>query len=364
MPSASAASSIAAIAARSCAAARCGEQLGRLVLAGALGALDAGPGADRLEARDRLQAAARAAGAGRAVGPHGHVPELAREAAGAAVQLAVDDDAGADADLAGDVDERLQVARDAVPELGQRRQVRLVADRRRRRPGRPSRASISAPIAICVQPRFGARSSVRRPTSTRPGTATPTPTTRSSSVWARANASRASAARSSSTFSGGSSPSIRVRRVSKRTAPVRSSMPAVSPSTAISRPSATVVPVMTIGVAGRPTAGTPARVGALAHEPELVELGHEARDGALVEAGVGRDAGARDRAGRGDVPQHDAEVAPAHDGRVDARGHGCPDTAPSSAGRRTISSAAGDACIAAQELARSSQPPVQATRTN
>ncbi len=156
----------------------------------------------------------------------------------------------------GDVDERLQVARDAVPQLGQRRQVRLVADRRRRRWAGPRRASISAPIAICVQPRLGARSSVRSPTSTRPGTATPTPITRRSSVWARAKASRASAARSSSTFSGGSSPSMRVRRASKRTAPVRSSMPAVRPSTAISRPSATVVPVMTIGVAGRPTAGT------------------------------------------------------------------------------------------------------------
>ncbi len=195
--------------------------------------------------------------------------------------------------------------------------------------GRPRRASISAPIAICVQPRFGARSSVRSPTSTRPGTATPTPATRSSSVWARANASRASAARSSSTASGGSSPSMRVRRVSKRTAPVRSSRPATRPSTAISRPE------RDRGAGDDDRRRRPADrrraavVGALADEAELVELGHDARDGALVEPGFGRDARTGDRPGGGDVPEHDAEVRAAQDGRIDARVHNALQAAPS-----------------------------------
>ena len=70
--------------------------------------------------------------------------------------------------------------------------------------------------------------------------------------------------------------------------------------------------------------GDAAGVGALANEAELVELGDEARDRALVEAGVGRDARPRDRAGRRDVPQHDAEIGATDDGRVDPRRHAAP----------------------------------------
>jgi len=105
-----------------------GEELGGLVLAGRLRVLHPRPPADRLEAGDGLEAPARTARARLTVRADGHVPELAGEPARAAVELAVDHDPRADADLPRHVDERLQVERDAVPELGQRRQVGLVAD--------------------------------------------------------------------------------------------------------------------------------------------------------------------------------------------------------------------------------------------
>ncbi len=51
---------------------------------------------------------------------------------------------------------------------------------------------------------------------------------------------------------------------------------------------------------------------ALDEQVELHQLGHEARHGRLVEPGLGGDRRPRARAALGDVPQHDAEVVPAH----------------------------------------------------
>ena len=98
--------------------------------------------------------------------------ELAAEAVGAAEELAVDEDAAADADLAEDADEVLDVARDALPVLGERGEVGLVLGAHGKA-GQP-RASSSA-TGISDQPRFGARSSVPVCASTRPGSATATP---------------------------------------------------------------------------------------------------------------------------------------------------------------------------------------------
>ncbi len=70
------------------------DGIGEPLLVGGLGQVDR-LGADRPD-----QAAAAAAGAHRAVVPHLHVRELAREAPGAPVQPAADDQAGSDAGLA------------------------------------------------------------------------------------------------------------------------------------------------------------------------------------------------------------------------------------------------------------------------
>ena len=124
--------------------------------------------------------------------------ELGAEAVRAAEELAVEEDAAADADLAEDGDEVLEVARDALPVLGERREVRLVVGADRSSPG--SRAAISSATGISDQPRFGAQRSVPVCASTRPGSATATPAATRSSL---ATASSACSAIRASRFSTG-----------------------------------------------------------------------------------------------------------------------------------------------------------------
>ena len=94
------------------------------------------PGAaqQRSERHPGLDAAAVAARAQLAGGIDGDVAELAAEPARAAEQRAVDDDARPDAQLARDVEEVAEAAPGALPQLGERAEVRLVlgADRERR----------------------------------------------------------------------------------------------------------------------------------------------------------------------------------------------------------------------------------------
>jgi len=112
-----------------------GQQLGHraagLPDAGADGAGQPGRAQDRLLAGDLLQAAAGAAAAARAVRLHGDVADLAGEAPDPAEQLAADDDAAADPDLARHVDEVPQVAVASEPELAQGGQVGLVVGHHR-----------------------------------------------------------------------------------------------------------------------------------------------------------------------------------------------------------------------------------------
>jgi hypothetical protein len=74
-----------------------------------------------------------AARAGKAVGLDRGVPELAAEAAVAAEQLAAEDDAAADPDLARGVDEVAVAGGRAFPPLGERGEVGLVVDPERER---------------------------------------------------------------------------------------------------------------------------------------------------------------------------------------------------------------------------------------
>ena len=70
------------------------------------------------------------------VGVDRHVPDLAREPAGAGERLAVDDQASADADLAGEEEDVLRADGGAPAQLGERAEVGLVGhgDRQRRPP--------------------------------------------------------------------------------------------------------------------------------------------------------------------------------------------------------------------------------------
>ena len=100
---------------------------------------------------------ARAAAALRAVDRDGEVAELAAEAARAAVQRAVEHDAGADTDVAVDEHEAVGAAVVAGPQLAERREVGLVVepDRARARYAVDAARSRST-TATSVQPRFGA----------------------------------------------------------------------------------------------------------------------------------------------------------------------------------------------------------------
>ena len=92
------------------------------------------PEADSMPARraiaswpgEGLEAAVGAALAGRPGRVDGDVAELRTEAMRAAEQLAVDEDAAADAYLAKHADKILELARDSLPVLGERGEVRLV----------------------------------------------------------------------------------------------------------------------------------------------------------------------------------------------------------------------------------------------
>ena len=115
--------------------------------------------------------------------------ELAAEAVRAAEELAVDEDPAADADLAEDADEVLGVARDALPVLGERGEVRLVLGPHGKIGRLGSRAAISSATRISDQPRFGAQSNVPVCASTMPGSATATPAGMSCSSDTAASAS-------------------------------------------------------------------------------------------------------------------------------------------------------------------------------
>ena len=115
----------------------------------------------RVQADRGLPAAASARSRTRAVGsPTGMWPTSPAKPAAAAHQVAVLDDAGADADGAGEVEQREAAPRGAVVGLGVRRAVGVVADLApgSRAPGRAPAASAS-PAALDVEvgrPRDGA----------------------------------------------------------------------------------------------------------------------------------------------------------------------------------------------------------------
>ena len=128
--------------------------------AGRDGRVEPGPAQDRLLAGEQLQAAAAAAGAGGAVRLQGGVAELAGVPVGAPEQLAGDDDAGPDPDLAGDADEVAVAGPVPEPQLAQRGHVGLVLDQdrgeRRRHPAVRAARRRGTPL----QSRLGARATV------------------------------------------------------------------------------------------------------------------------------------------------------------------------------------------------------------
>ena len=83
----------------------------------------------RVGRRHGLEAAAVPAAANGTVGADADVPELAREAGHAAVELPVEHDPGADARRDHDVDHVRQAAAGAERDLGERAEVRVVVDR-------------------------------------------------------------------------------------------------------------------------------------------------------------------------------------------------------------------------------------------
>ena len=85
-------------------------------------------GDDRAAAGHHLQAAAVAAAADRAALVDEHVAELAGGAAGAAVQLAAEDEAGADAAGDHEVDRVARADPGAERDLGERAEVRVVVE--------------------------------------------------------------------------------------------------------------------------------------------------------------------------------------------------------------------------------------------
>ena len=114
------------------------------------------------------------------VRPDRDVAELAAEPPGAPEEPPVEHDAGADADLAGDVEEAGPLRGRVGAELAERGQVRLVlhGHRRRRAPAGPPRSGPSQQIdrtGTSCQSRLGA--SRTTPSATRPGTATVAPAT-------------------------------------------------------------------------------------------------------------------------------------------------------------------------------------------
>ena len=126
---------------------------------------------------DRLEAAAVAAAANGALGADADVAELACEAGDAAMEPAVDHDAGADARRDHHVDDVREAAAGAERELGESAEVRVVVDRdveveprrelARRRSARPSRAG-SPSSRRCRRARSAPRApSRRRPRATR-----------------------------------------------------------------------------------------------------------------------------------------------------------------------------------------------------
>ena len=119
-----------------------------------------------------------------------HVPELAAEPLRAAEQLAADDDPRADADLARHVEHVAQPARGPLPQLGERRQVRLVVGGQRERRGRTGARAARRPPRRSFQPRLGATSSAPPAASTSPGSATVAPTGRRPSLWTSSSAVR------------------------------------------------------------------------------------------------------------------------------------------------------------------------------
>ncbi len=162
---------------------------------------EAGVAQQRAERHARLDAAAAAAGAQLAARVDGHVAELAAEPVRPAEQRAVDDDAGADAQLARDVEEVAQAAPGALPELRERAEVGLVLGAQRERAGaEPLAQQVRAPR------RRSSRGSARRAGGRRcrpgPGSATTAPAVSSALVLrSAASASSARPASSSSTCS-------------------------------------------------------------------------------------------------------------------------------------------------------------------
>ena len=156
----------------------------------------------------------------------------------AAEQLAADDDAGADAQLARDVEEVAQ-ARGRRPATARR--ARRGSPRSRRGSGTPARRAARAAASgtsTSVQPRLGATS--RQPSlSTRPGSATTAPAVSSRCARERGSASPASPARSSSTASTDRARLSPLERPGGARRPSRSSARTARKSTPISSPSPT-----------------------------------------------------------------------------------------------------------------------------
>jgi len=118
------------------------------------------------------------------------VTELAGVPVGAPEQLAADDDAGPDPDLAGDVDVVAQAGPVPEPQLAQRGHVGLVldqdrAERGRHPPGQQPAQGDPVPVEV------GARATVPVAWSTSPGTATQVAEMRRPWVLATAAGSRA-----------------------------------------------------------------------------------------------------------------------------------------------------------------------------
>ena len=298
------ASSSAASARSSPASARCGQL-------GDAGVRGASPAASqqRAERDARLQAAAVAAGAELAVGIDGDVAELAAEAVRAAEQLAADDDARADAELARDVDEVAEARARRPPTA---RRARRGSPRSRRGSGsRPRRGARAAARARRRPPsrgwarRAGGRSAVDEARAAR----RPRRPSAAARLAARRARRAASPARSSSTSS---TPRPRLSTATSARVALgrrcRSAARTARKSTPISSPRPTTRRPLELDRQRGPADGAAQLDLGLAHEPEVDQLADEARDRRLVQPGLLRDRGARARPALGDVAQHDAEV--------------------------------------------------------
>ena len=257
-----------------------------------------------------LDAAAAAAGAQVAARVHGDVPQLAAEAARAAEQLAVDDDPGADAQLARDVDEVPEAAPAALPQLRERAEVRIVlgADRERgpaeplaqqvghedvdpAEVGRHEQAAVAVDQAGQRDHGAGRQQLLVRQRGERRagelGEVVEHRVDRPAAVLAR-----------------------RERLVALAAGQVDRPHGEVGDADLEPEPD-DAPPGELDRQRGAPDRAAQLDLG-LAHQPQVDQLGDQARDRGLVQAGLLRDRGAREPAAVGDAAQHDPEVVAAH----------------------------------------------------